>query len=155
MPDVGSDRQDDYLLEDLTAEDKAAITSIQALFASNSEIEPLMVQSEIDKYPNGLLVGDLWGYITYVNQALVQMMGVSSASDLIGKHMLDFLPVGVRGAVAAKSLNCIATNTTQKGVYAIPAKNGKVLTLEASMDFMRDKCGQNIGFIDIIKNIKP
>jgi PAS domain S-box-containing protein len=153
MPNAESARPQNSQCEALTLEEKTAVASMQAMFASNYELDASEVQMGIDKYPNGILIGDLWGYITYVNQPLVRMMGSSNTGEFVGKHILNFLPKEVRAQVTAKSLNCIANNVTQQGHYSVRSVNGEALSFEAIMDFLRDKKGENIGFIDIIRKL--
>lgn len=134
-------------------DERAEIEAIQAIAASDTRAEESALQSAINTCKDGVVIGDLWGYITHVNEAVVKMLGASDASIFVGKHVLNFLPEEDRGRVVTESLNSIATNQGRTGMYRVISKSGEELQLEVTVDFIRDKQGEKIGFIDIVRNI--
>jgi PAS domain S-box-containing protein len=131
----------------------AEIAAIQAVVSSDKRTEESALQSAIDTCKDGILIGDLWGYIRYVNQALLKMIGMSDASECIGKHVLNFLPKEDRNRETVEALNSIVTNQGRKRIYRILSMKGEEFLLEVTVDFLRDENGEKIGFVDLIRDI--
>lgn len=62
-------------------DETAEIEAIQAVILSNKLTEESALQSAINTCEDGIVIGDLWGYIRYVNEAILKMMGTSDASQ--------------------------------------------------------------------------
>ena len=133
-----------------SAAERKAIVAIQTLVTAKDEAK---LQSEINKFVYGVVVGDLWGYISFVNEAAIKMMGATGGGEFIGKHVLNFLPQGNRGKETAEALKAIAQSQDRKGIYRVLSKNGKQLELEVKIYLMLDSQGERIGFVDLIKDI--
>ena len=102
---------------------------------------------------DGVVIGDLWGYITDVNQAIIDMYAADDKNEFIGKHVLNFLIDEERERAVHESLDAITTNKGKTGEYRARLKSGEVILLEVKTRFMRNKKGENTGFVDIVKNI--
>ncbi len=102
---------------------------------------------------DGVIIGDLWGYISDINEAIVKMYGAKDKSEFVGKHVLEFLVREERGRAIQNSLDSIANEQQKKQEYRVRLKNGKEITVEVTTDFIINKQGEKIGFIDIVKNI--
>lgn len=99
----------------------------------------------------GVIIGDLWGYISDVNQVIVNMYGAKDKSEFIGKNVLEFLVKEERDRAVKSSLDSIATEKAKTHQYRVQLKDGKQITVEVTLDFLRNKQGDIIGFIDIIR----
>jgi PAS domain S-box-containing protein len=131
----------------------AEIEAIRAVVSSSKRTEDSVLQSAINNCKDGILIGDLWGYIRYVNETLLKMMSISDASECIGKHVLNFLPKEDRSRETVEALNSIVTNQGRKRIYRIISAKGEEFLLDITVDFLRDEHGEKIGFIDVIKEI--
>jgi PAS domain S-box-containing protein len=114
------------------------------------EIEENLLAPETEA---GIVVGDLWGYISDVNQAVVKMYGAKDKSEFIGKHALEFLVKEEKARATQNSLGSIANNQPHKNKYRVRLRSGAEVAVEITSDFIRNKKGENIGFIDIITPI--
>ncbi len=105
--------------------------------------------------PNdGIIIGDLWGYITDVNDVALKLVGASDKKEFAGKHVLNFVVKEERTRVVQESLNSIANNQERIERCRVLALNGEVIPVEINVHFLRDQNGQAIGFIDLIRKTK-
>ncbi len=132
---------------------RAEIQAIQDTVAANKRVEESALVSAINKCKDGIVVGDLWGYINHVNKVMVKMFGASDESEFVGKHVLNFLAEEDREGAVNKSLNSISTNRGRTEIYRVLSKKGEDLLLEVTVDFLRDEQGEQIGFVDVVKKI--
>jgi PAS domain S-box-containing protein len=93
----------------------------------------------------------LWGYISDVNDAILKLYGCTDKKEIIGKHMLDFLPKEERARAVQDSLDLIVKDKDTVREYTAVVKNGEKVRLEVSIEHVRDKMGEKIGFVDVIK----
>jgi PAS domain S-box-containing protein len=135
------------------ADGRAEIQAIQDAVAANKRVEESALLSAIHTCKNGIIVGDLWGYITHVNEVIVKMYGASDKSEIVGKHVLNFLVKEERGRAVSESMNSIVTGQGRTEAYRVLSKRGKELLLEVTLDFIRDEEGEKIGFVDVVRDI--
>ena len=117
------------------------------------DIDSLEDSEVLKSVKDGVVIGDLWGYITDVNQAIVDMYAANDKNEFVDKHVLNFLVEEERERAVQDSLDSI---TTDKGItreYRARLKSGEVILLEVKTNFMRNKKGEKTGFVDLIKNI--
>jgi PAS domain S-box-containing protein len=101
----------------------------------------------------GIIIGDLWGYISDVNEVIVKMYGAKDKSEFVGKHVLEFLVKEEKGRAVQNSLDSIANEQGEKQEYRVRTKSGKEITVEVTTDFISSKQGEKIGFIDIVRKL--
>ena len=100
---------------------------------------------------DGVIVGDLWGYITDVNEVIVKLFGAASRSEVVGKHVLDFLVKEERGRAIQESLDIIANDHSETKEYLALSKSGEKIHVKVTIDLIKDKQGEQIGFVDIVR----
>jgi two-component system, NtrC family, sensor kinase len=116
-------------------------------------LEESEVIASFQNNPEAVIIGDLWGYISDVNQAVVELFGVKNKSEIIGKHVLNFVAKDDRARAVTNSLDAIQGSKSKTDKYRAVLKNGTELLLDVRTAFIIDKQGQKIGFIDFIKPI--
>ncbi|HMK94818.1 MAG TPA: PAS domain S-box protein [Candidatus Limnocylindrales bacterium] len=109
----------------------------------------LAVETSVD----GVIIGKPTGVITYVNGATLKMMGASGREEVLGKHVLEFIAERDRNRATEKSLKCLETGQGFLGQYAAVRKDGAEFQVEVTTSLIKDKTGQPIAFIDIIRNV--
>jgi two-component system, NtrC family, sensor kinase len=102
---------------------------------------------------DGIIVGDLYGYISDVNDSIVKMYGASDKSEIVGKHYLEFLVKEERGQAVQRSIASIMNNQEMNDEYRVRLKNGEEVKIEVTTSFFKDQDGEKVGFIDIVKKI--
>jgi PAS domain S-box-containing protein len=132
---------------------RTEIQAIQDAVAANKKVEESALASAIHMCKDGIIVGDLWGYITHVNEVIVKMYGASDKSEFVGKHVLNFLVKEERGRAVRESLDSIVTGQGRTEAYRVLSKRGEELLLEVTLDLLRDEQGEQIGFVDVVRNI--
>jgi len=100
---------------------------------------------------DGIIIGDLWGYITDVNEVVVKMYGAADKSEFVGKHVLEFLPKEERGRAVQESIDLISADQGATKEYCVRLKSGEEVRLEVTITFIRDKQSEKIGFVDIMR----
>jgi PAS domain S-box-containing protein len=111
------------------------------------------VVSLCENSSEGIVVGDLWGYISDVNQTIVKMFGAKHKSEFIGKHVLEFLVKEERSRATQESLNAISNNQDVSQKCQIHTKNGQKMTILVITKILKNRQGDQIGFIDIVKQL--
>jgi PAS domain S-box-containing protein len=101
----------------------------------------------------GIVMGDLWGYITDVNDVIVKLYGAKDKSEFIGKHLLNFVSKEERGRLTKMSFDSITNDRGWTEKCRVVSKSGQELSIEVRVEYIRDKQGEKIGFIDYIKII--
>jgi PAS domain S-box-containing protein len=132
---------------------RAEIQAIQDAVAAHKRVEESALLSAIHMCKDGIIVGDLWGYITHVNEVIVKMYGASDKSEFVGKHVLNFLTKEDRGRAVSESMNSIVTGQGRTEAYRVLSKRREELLLEVTVDFIRDEQGEKIGFVDVVRDI--
>jgi PAS domain S-box-containing protein len=103
---------------------------------------------------DGIIIGDLTGKIAYVNQALLRMYGSSDKTDLMGKHVLELIAEKDRERTTQISTECFRTGQCVATEFAALLKNGVEIPVEATIAVIKDRDGTEIGFIDVVRDIK-
>jgi PAS domain S-box-containing protein len=101
----------------------------------------------------GIVIGDLYGYISDVNETTVRMFGAGDKTEIVGKHILQFVVKEEKGRAIQNSLALITSDQGMSQNYRVRLKSGEEVTLQVTTTFMRDEYGEKIGFINIIRRI--
>ena len=102
---------------------------------------------------DGLVIGDLDGYIVEVNEAILKINGSTSKEDFVGKHVTDFLVVEDRDRAASESFNVIVSGAPRISEYRAISKSGREIPVEVRTEIIVDEYGEKIGFIDVIRDL--
>jgi PAS domain S-box-containing protein len=102
---------------------------------------------------HGVIIGNLWGYISDVNKPIIEMYRANSKSEFIGKHVLNFLVKEEKERAVLNSLDSIRNDKGRIQTYRVYLKNGEAALLEVKTFFIRNKKGEKTGFVDIIRRI--
>lgn len=102
---------------------------------------------------DGVVMGDLWGYITDVNQVILDLYGAKDKKEFVGKNVLNFLVKEERQRAVKESMDSITNGKNKTLNYCIQLKNGQQLTLLVKTILMKDENGNQTGFINIVKSV--
>ena len=125
----------------------------EAEFSQKAARELELFSAAVKMSLDGIVIGDLNGYITEVNDAIVKMYGAAEKSEFVGKHVLEFLVESDRERALRDSLDSILLGQGKTSEYRALSKSGEEVPVEVTVAFIRDENGENIGFVDIIRNI--
>lgn len=90
---------------------------------------------------NGIVIGDLEGTITYVNDAFLELWGGSSPEEVIGRSALTFAKSSEE---AEKILQAVIEQGNWKGEITARKKNGSLLAVQLSANMVRNADGAPI-----------
>jgi PAS domain S-box-containing protein len=102
---------------------------------------------------DGVIIGDLDGNISYVNNATLKMYGGSDKKELIGRHIIEFIAEKDREKAIQNSVNCFKTGIGNVDEFLVRKKTGEEFPVEVTITIITNNEGQQIGFIDIIRDI--
>ncbi len=84
-----------------------------------SELFSAAIKMSVD----GIIIGDLYGYITDVNDAVVRMCGAADKSEFVGKHIVDFLVKEDRPQAVKDSMDSIRLGQGRTSEYRALSRN--------------------------------
>ena len=119
----------------------------------NGRVEYELNHNAIKDASKGIVIGDLYGYISDVNDTIVKIFGAKNKNEFVGKHILEFLVKEEKVRAIQSSLASIATNQGMTQQYRVQLRSGKETTVEVTTTFIKDETGENIGFIDFVREI--
>jgi PAS domain S-box-containing protein len=108
------------------------------------------VHDTLNTTSDGVIVGDLYGYITDVNESILKMYGTTDKTEFIGKNVFSFAVKNDKQRAVNNSLNMIMADQGQKSEYRAIRKNGEEIQVEVTTAFMRDENAEKIGFVNTI-----
>ncbi len=116
--------------------------------------EPLLDSASFQKDDEtGVVVGDMWGYITDANEAIVKMTEACDKKEIVGKHVLEFLVKEEKAKAIERSLKLVVEGQNITKNYRVRSLRGKELLVEVRTEVLVDKQGDRIGFVDIVKRL--
>jgi len=101
----------------------------------------------------GVIVGDLYGYITNVNDEVLKMYGASDKSEFVGKNVLNFVVKSDKERAIADFMKILTSNHGMIGKYRALTKIGEEILIEVKTELIRDENGEKIGLVDTIRNL--
>jgi PAS domain S-box-containing protein len=99
----------------------------------------------------GVVVVVLYGYITDVNDSVLEMFGAADKRDVVGKHVFNFTSKKDRKRAADDSMRLLMTGKGSKSQYLALTKSGQEVLVEVTTEFINDENGEKIGFVHIVK----
>ena len=107
-----------------------------------------------EKVPlEGVITGDLYGFITDVNDAIIKMYGAADKNRFVGKHVVEFLVERDRERAVRDSLNILTSGQSKTCEYRALTSSGEEVPIEVTITLIRDENGEQIGFVDVVRNI--
>ncbi len=117
------------------------------------DIEPELLDRAIKMSLDGIVIGELTGKITYVNDSILKMFAVPNQSYVIGKHVLDFIADKDKRKAFDNSMECLIANQGRKEQYTVVAFDGREVQAEITIALIKDEKGTNIGFVDVVRDL--
>ncbi len=125
------------------------------MLPEEKHLERLQIFSlAIEMCTDGIIIGETSGNIIYVNQALLKMYESTDKNDLMGKHVLEFIAEKDRARTTQISVECQKTGQCVATEFAALTKNGVEIPVEATIAVIKDHDGTEIGFIDVVRDIR-
>ena len=102
---------------------------------------------------DAIVMGEVNGVITYVNEAASRMFGYPK-TDLIGRHVLEFVAAHDQEKALKLSLKSIETGQSYLSRFTVIREDKTELPIEVTASVIKDENGKATGFIDIIRSLE-
>jgi PAS domain S-box-containing protein len=102
---------------------------------------------------DGIIIGDINGKITYVNDTLLKMYGSTDKNNFQGKHILEFIVERDHARAIQNSMECLRTGEGKMGEFNALNKKGVEIPVEVTTAIIKNEKGEGIGFVDIVRDI--
>ncbi len=137
---------DQYLCfsKDITQHKAAA----DALMKSEEKYRTLLNAS-----PEGIIIVDLKGIITDVSEIGIELYGSDSQKELVGKHILRFMPPGLKNKFREIYSKTLEEGLVQSIEIKLLNKNKIPFISEISTTLIQGKDGESIAFMIVIHDI--
>jgi len=139
-----SDEQYLCFSKDITQNKMAA----DALMKSEEKYRTLLNAS-----PEGIIIVDLKGIITDVSEIGIELYGSDSQNELVGKHILRFLPSGLKSKFREIYNKTLEEGLVQSVELKLLNKNKVPFISEISTTLIQGKNAESIAFMIVIHDI--
>ena len=130
--------------KDITQNKMAA----DALMKSEEKYRTLLNAS-----PEGIIIVDLKGIITDVSEIGIELYGSDSQNELVGKHILRFLPAGLKSKFREIYNKTLEEGLVQSVELKLLNKNKVPFISEISTTLIQGKNSESIAFMIVIHDI--
>ncbi|MCX6222981.1 MAG: PAS domain S-box protein [Bacteroidia bacterium] len=103
--------------------------------------------------PEGIIIIDLKGIITDVSEIGIELYGADSLNELIGKHILRFMPPGLKNKFREIYGKTLEEGLVQSIEIKLLNKNKIPFISEISTTLIQGKDGESIAFMIVIHDI--
>ncbi len=142
---VISDGGEESLVEDFKAQEAKG----RQIVASEAEVFSAATRNSLF----GVIVRDLYGYIMNVNDEVLKMYGTYDKSEFVGKNVLNFIIKSDKERAIADCMKILISDHGMIGKYQALTKIGEEISVEVTIELIRDENGEKIGFVDTIRNL--
>lgn len=118
-----------------------------------AEEEVMQLSTAVRMSSDSIVIVDMEGYVTYVNDATLQLYHTRTREDLVGKRLLDLVIPDDRRRVMAKTEEALREGFVRDWEYDLVVKDGKRITVETNMVVMKTAAGVPRGFVGITRDI--
>ncbi|MCK4654745.1 MAG: PAS domain S-box protein, partial [Candidatus Cloacimonetes bacterium] len=117
------------------------------------ELELIRLSDTFRMSTDSIIISNLDGKITDVNEATLKMYGTDNKLDLIGKISIDLIDPEDKKKAPAIMKEVMEKGYSKDNKYNVIIKDGSKIPVEMSVSIMKGKDGKPIGFVGITKDI--
>jgi PAS domain S-box-containing protein len=118
-----------------------------------AEEELVRLSNAVKMSADSIVISDLEGRITDVNEATLKMYGTDDKRDIIGKSSFDIIAPEDRKKAFAGMKELLESGYIRGREYRILIKDGSKILVEMDLALMKDANGNPTGFIAVSRNI--
>lgn len=118
-----------------------------------AEEELLRLSTAVRMSTDSIVLSDINGDITDVNEATLEMYGTEDKKDLIGKNFVDLIASEDQKKAITGSEEALEKGSIKEKEYHVIVKDGRKIPVEMSVAVMKDANNKPIGFVSISRNI--
>ncbi|MCD4834371.1 MAG: PAS domain S-box protein [Bacteroidales bacterium] len=117
------------------------------------ELELVRLSDTFSMSIDSIVISDLDGKITDVNEATLKMYNTDDKADLIGKNSFDFIAPEDNEKAVASMKEVMENGYIKNQEFYIVINDDKKIPVEMSTSIMKGVNGEPIGFIGVSRNI--
>ena len=110
-------------------------------------------RSLVEASPDGIVVTDLYGYITTVNQRAAGLYGYVSPGDMVGRRAMELIALVDRGRALEDARTARAAGGVRYGEYTALKPDGSTFPVEIRVTIIKDDKGDPEAFIQACTDI--
>lgn len=103
--------------------------------------------------PDGIRITDLNGRVTFVSPRTLQLLGLSSADEILGQSALAWVAPEDRARAAQDLANVLKGIFTKQNQYRLCKKDGALIWGETNAAILTDAFGKPSGIITITRDV--
>ena len=88
---------------------------------------------------DGIIIGELSGKITYVNDALLKIYGTTDKAEIVGRRIVEFIAEQDRERATQTSMKVLRTGKGFTGEFAALTKSGAEIPIEVTVAIINDE----------------
>ena len=129
------------------------VTGIDITERKKIEKKLIHLSNALKASSDSIVISDLEGKITDVNEATLNMYGTDNKADLIGKSSFDIVAPEDREKAFAGIKEVMEKGYIKDQEYHIVIKDGSKIPVEISTSIMQGSDGEPIGFVGVTRDI--
>ena len=129
------------------------ITGIDITERKKIEKKLIHLSNALQVSSDSIVISDLEGKITDVNEVTLKMYGTDNKADLIGKSTFDIIAPEDREKAIAGTKEVMEKGYIKDREYHIVIKDGSKIPVEMSTSIMKGSDGEPIGFVAVSRDI--
>ncbi|MDY6965432.1 MAG: PAS domain S-box protein [Halobacteriota archaeon] len=102
---------------------------------------------------DSVVICDIRGNITDLNEATLEMYGSDRKEDLIGKNAFDLIYTEERKKMFSTAGDLFKKGSSKIQEFSVKSKDGSIKPVEISITLLRDAEGKPMGFIGITRDV--
>ena len=118
-----------------------------------SKISKEKYKTILNSSPDGVFLINLKGVITEVSEIGIELFGVDSRFELVGRHFLHFIPIDEKSKIREITEKTLVEGLAQNIELKIKKKNQTILLGEISSTLIQDTDGNPLSYMIIIRDI--
>ncbi len=118
-----------------------------------AEEELMRLSTAVRMSKDSIVLSDINGDITDVNEATLEMYGTKDKKDLIGKYFVDLIAPEDQKKVTTGSKEALEKGYVKEKEYHVVVKDGRKIPVEMSVAVMKDAYNRPVGFVAISRDI--
>ena len=127
--------------------------SLNITESKQAEEELARLSEAVRMSADSIVISDMEGKITYVNEATLKMYGTDDPKDLLGKSSFELIAPEDREKAFAGMREVMKKGYSKDKEYQLISKSGNMLPVEMSTSLIKSKTGEAVGFVGITRDI--
>ena len=146
-------------VEERTAQLTTTGDRLQQELTERKRVEAVLRQSEvrwrtvINTSPDGIAITSMDGQLQFVSDKLVLMHGYDQSTDMVGRHMFEFLDAAYYEEAANRINKLVNGVYTGVAEYRLIKKDGARFYMDVNAEILRDDTGRPVNLFFVERDV--